>query len=96
MEVRTRGCQSGTSVLSAAGHEGGALSTLGWAKGGQSTPVDDELIGEEAAAGETRASGATAGGSSSNWALDDEGDTAVLQAISNGRRGGRVVVLAGE
>jgi hypothetical protein len=58
--------------------------------------VDDELTGEEAAVGETHPLGATAGGSSSNWAMDDEGDRTVLQASSNGRRGGWVVVLAGE
>jgi hypothetical protein len=76
--------------------ERGARGPLGWAGGGWSVPPDNELAGEVAAVGETRAPGAAAGGSGSNWALDGEGDTAVLWVSSNGRRGGRLVVLADE
>jgi hypothetical protein len=94
--VRTRGCQTGTSVQRAEGDIWGAHGAHGWATGGWSTTVDDKLTGEEVAVGETRAPGAAAGGSSSNWALDDEGDTVGLQAGSNGGRGGRVVVLTDE
>jgi hypothetical protein len=49
---------------------------------------------EEAAAEETHAPRAAAGGLS--WVLDHEDDTTVLRVGSNGGTGGRVVVLTGE
>jgi hypothetical protein len=94
--VRRGGCQSRTSGRRAAGGHGQACGTLGWAGGGWSAPVDDELTGEEAAAVETRALRAAASRLSSNWVLDDEDDTATLQASSNDGSGGRLVVLLGE
>jgi hypothetical protein len=94
--VRRGACRSRTSGRRAAGGHGQACGTLGWAGGGWSALVDDELTGEEAAAEETRASGAAAGRLSSNWALDDEDDTATLQASSNDGSGGQLVVLFGE
>jgi hypothetical protein len=50
--VRTRGCQSTTAVRRVARDEGGARGALGWARGGRSALVNDELTGEEAAGAE--------------------------------------------
>jgi hypothetical protein len=46
--VRSDGCRSRHSGRRATGDDGEACGTLGWARGGWSTLVDDELAGEEA------------------------------------------------
>jgi hypothetical protein len=47
--VWSRGCRSATAVRRVARDQGGARGALGWARGGRSVLVDDELTGEEAA-----------------------------------------------
>jgi hypothetical protein len=89
--VRTRGRRSRNLVCRAAGDEGGARGTLGWAGEGWSALGNDEPAGEEAAAGKTRAPGAAAGGLSLDRALGDEGDTAVLRPAQIVEELGQVV-----
>jgi hypothetical protein len=54
-------------------------------------PGDDKLAKEEAAARETRAPSAAAGGSSLDRALGDEGDTAMLRPAQMVEEVGSVV-----
>jgi hypothetical protein len=87
--VRTGGCRSRTSSRRAAGNEEGACGTLGWAGGGRSTPVDNELTGEEAVTGETHAPGVAADGSSSKVLPHIQRKMTVQFTDSNGNREGQ-------
>jgi hypothetical protein len=78
MTVQTNGHQSWTPGRGGPVDYGGACNTLGWAGGGWSMSVDDELTGEEVVAEGTRAPSTVADSSSSNQVLDDEDDTTVL------------------